>query len=470
MQRSTERFSDKADVTALMGAFCFFLSAIEYMLPKPMPFMRLGIANLPILLAVDILPFRWFLALAAVKVIGMSLISGTLFSYVALFSLAGTMAAALVMWGARRAGGRFISQIGVSIAGAMVSNAVQILIARFLVFRETAWLIAPLFLGMGLATGAALGVFAESFARTSLWYARAAGLPDPMAAIGTGASHGESGAEGKRGGFFSWLASAIAAGKARRAARKSARDEKRRPKLEKAAAARTARRARAERLFAPGALALAGMVVTVAFLFQPNVLLKGLMLIAFIIAARAVGKRYSLATTLSVSLGIIIANLIVPSGKVLGTLLGLRITQGALIEGIEKALTFEGLMMLSKASIAPGLKLPGRIGRIVAASFVYYDRIVEYKGRIKAASLSRDADDLMLRVWGFADTASADTASADTAKAEAAGIETAQEAMPEAAAAPEAHAPDTKSRGKGAAILVTAGIAAWALTLLPRLI
>lgn len=447
MQRSTERFSDKADVTALMGAFCFFLSAIEYMLPKPMPFMRLGIANLPILLAVDILPFRWFLALAAVKVIGMSLISGTLFSYVALFSLAGTMAAALVMWGARRAGGKFISQIGVSIAGAMVSNAVQILIARFLVFRETAWLIAPLFLGMGLATGAALGVFAESFARTSLWYARAAGLPDPVPTAG--------GKAAERRGILAWLASATTAGKARRAARKAARDEARRPRLEKAAAARTARRARAERIFAPGALALAGMIVTAAFLFQPNVLLKAVMLVAFILAARAVGKRFSLATTLSVSLGIILANLIVPSGKVLGTLLGMKITQGALIEGIEKALTFEGLMMLSKASIAPGLKLPGRLGRIVAAAFVYYDRIVEYKGRIKAASLSRDADDLMLRVWGFA---------------ESAGAVSAQEALPEAQITLEAPAPDASLRGRGNAILVIAGAAAWALTILPRLI
>ena len=430
-----------------MGAFCFFLSAIEYMLPKPMPFMRLGIANLPILLAVDILPFRWFLALAAVKVIGMSLISGTLFSYVALFSLAGTMAAALVMWGARRAGGKFISQIGVSIAGAMVSNAVQILIARFLVFRETAWLIAPLFLGMGLATGAALGVFAESFARTSLWYARAAGLPDPVPTAG--------GKAAERRGILAWLASAMAAGKARRAARKAVRDEARRPRLEKAAAARTARRARAERIFAPGALALAGMIVTAAFLFQPNVLLKAVMLIAFILAARAVGKRFSLATTLSVSLGIILANLIVPSGKVLGTLLGMKITQGALIEGIEKALTFEGLMMLSKASIAPGLKLPGRLGRIVAAAFVYYDRIVEYKGRIKAASLSRDADDLMLRVWGFA---------------ESAGAVSAQEALPEAQITLEAPAPDASLRGRGNAILVIAGAAAWALTILPRLI
>ncbi|MDR1230490.1 MAG: heptaprenyl diphosphate synthase, partial [Spirochaetaceae bacterium] len=30
---------------ALLGAFCLFLSSIEYMIPKPLPFMRLGIAN-----------------------------------------------------------------------------------------------------------------------------------------------------------------------------------------------------------------------------------------------------------------------------------------------------------------------------------------------------------------------------------------------------------------------------------------
>ncbi|HEY9054228.1 MAG TPA: Gx transporter family protein, partial [Rectinemataceae bacterium] len=165
----------KAEITALLGAFCFFLSAVEYMLPKPMPFMRLGIANLPILLAIDILPFGWFLTLALVKVIGMSLISGSLFSYVALFSLAGTLVAALAMWGSRKAGGRLISRIGVSTLGAVVSNAVQILIATVLVFGKAAWLISPLFLATGLVTGTALGVFAERFAALSSWYAMASG-------------------------------------------------------------------------------------------------------------------------------------------------------------------------------------------------------------------------------------------------------------------------------------------------------
>jgi heptaprenyl diphosphate synthase len=162
-----------ADVTALLGAFCFFLSALEYMVPKPLPFMRLGIANLPILLAADLLPLPWYLALALVKVFGMSVISGSLFSYVALFSLAGTLAAALVMWIARKAFGRFVSAVGVSILGAMASNAVQIAIASAVVFGDAARLIAPPFLATGLVTGLLLGLFAESFAAKSLWYARA---------------------------------------------------------------------------------------------------------------------------------------------------------------------------------------------------------------------------------------------------------------------------------------------------------
>lgn len=173
--QSTRRAS-AADVTALLGAFCFFLSALEYMVPKPLPFMRLGIANLPILLATDLLPLPWFLALALVKVVGMSVISGSLFSYIAIFSLAGTLAAALTMRGGRKLFGRHVGAVGISVLGAMVSNAVQIVIASALVFGEAARLIAPPFLIMGLITGTLLGLFAEAFAKKSLWYERAKAL------------------------------------------------------------------------------------------------------------------------------------------------------------------------------------------------------------------------------------------------------------------------------------------------------
>ena len=157
---------------ALLGAMCFFLSAIEYMIPKPMPFIRIGLANLPLLLALDILSFRRFFLLASIKVLGQALISGTLFSYIFLFSLAGTFASAFAMYILHRVlGSRLVSFIGISTLGAMVSNVSQLALAYIFIFGESVMYIAPPFLFTGIITGVVLGLFCEVFTRQSKWYA-----------------------------------------------------------------------------------------------------------------------------------------------------------------------------------------------------------------------------------------------------------------------------------------------------------
>jgi heptaprenyl diphosphate synthase len=158
---------------ALLGAFCLFLSTIEYMIPKPMPFMRLGIANLPLLLALDIFTFKAYLLLLMIKIFGQALVTGTLFSYIFLFSLAGSAASAFIMFGLRRSfGPKRISFIGVSVAGAVTSNLMQILLARIFVFGSVVKYIIPPFLAAGIITGIALGIFCEYFTAKSLWYKR----------------------------------------------------------------------------------------------------------------------------------------------------------------------------------------------------------------------------------------------------------------------------------------------------------
>ena len=159
---------------ALLGAFCLFLSTVEYMIPKPLPFMRIGIANLPLMLALDIFPFHTFLVLVAIKVLGQALITGTLFSYIFLFSLAGTSLAALSMYALRRLlGPGRISFIGVGTLGAMMSNNSQLSLAWVFIFGDSVKYIAPPFLAAGVVTGIALGAFCEFFTRRSQWYARA---------------------------------------------------------------------------------------------------------------------------------------------------------------------------------------------------------------------------------------------------------------------------------------------------------
>lgn len=172
---------------------------------------------------------------------------------------------------------------------------------------------------------------------------------------------------------------------------------------EAAAAARAQRRERFMALFPASHLALTGMVLSVAFLFQERLAVKLVFLVLFIAASWLAGRRFSLPATLIVSATIVGATLFVPFGKVLFTLGPLKITEGALLDGIDKAVTFEGLLYISKASIVPTLRLPGRFGAVVAKAFLYYDRIVENRVKIRPSHLMEDADSLMLDIWASGD-------------------------------------------------------------------
>lgn len=175
MPRITEeRFrallSDRRELAAFLGGSCLFFATIEYLVPKPLPFVRLGLANLPILLALDLLPAGYILLITAVKVVGQGLLNGTFASYVFLFSMAGSIASTSVMLLAHRVGGRWITLLGVSVLGALASNGVQILLSLLFIFGANARYIAPLLLGIGTASGIAIGAFAVVFARKSRWY------------------------------------------------------------------------------------------------------------------------------------------------------------------------------------------------------------------------------------------------------------------------------------------------------------
>jgi heptaprenyl diphosphate synthase len=161
----------RVDLVAFLGALCMFLSAVEYMIPKPIPFLRVGVANLPILISLDLLPVPYLLLVVVLKVIGQGLVGGTLFSYVLLFSAAGSFSSSLAMLLTRRLFGTRVSLVGTGVIGALFGNTAQIVLARFLIFGEGAWLIAPPFLAIGTITAALLGVFAERFVARSVWLA-----------------------------------------------------------------------------------------------------------------------------------------------------------------------------------------------------------------------------------------------------------------------------------------------------------
>ncbi len=159
----------RIEIIAFLGALCLFLSAVEYLIPKPLPFFRLGLANLPLLIGLGFLTPGDLLLVLLLKVLGQGLVNGTLASYVFLFSLAGSTASVLTMYAVHRLGGRHISLVGVSVFGALSSSVVQLALSITFVFGQTAKLIAPFSLGSGMVTGIIIGLFAWRFERDSLW-------------------------------------------------------------------------------------------------------------------------------------------------------------------------------------------------------------------------------------------------------------------------------------------------------------
>lgn len=169
MKTSTISISERTHLIALLAAFCLFLSMIEYLIPKPLPFMRLGLANLPVLLSLVLCRPRETLLLVCLKVLGQGIVNGTLFSYIFLFSAVGSFSSGLLMLGAYRLLNLRVSMVGVCVLGALASNLSQILLARLLVFGRSAYLLGPPFLLMGTVSAVVLGYFATNFVERSRW-------------------------------------------------------------------------------------------------------------------------------------------------------------------------------------------------------------------------------------------------------------------------------------------------------------
>lgn len=169
MKSASNNFVKETNIVAFLSAVCLFLSLIEYIIPKPIPFMRLGLANLPVLLALYLLKPKMFFLLILVKVLGQGLIQGTLISYVFIFSICGSFSSGIIMIILKSILNEKITLIGLSIFGALTSNIVQIILAVFLVFGKSGWIIASPVLIIGFISSAILGFFAEIFFEDSRW-------------------------------------------------------------------------------------------------------------------------------------------------------------------------------------------------------------------------------------------------------------------------------------------------------------
>ena len=151
----------KSREVALLGiflAYALVMSLIERMIPLnfSIPGMRLGLANVAVLLALYLFPFSWALLLIIGKCLLASIFSGSLTAL--FYSLGGSLLSFAVMMALIRFRSEHISPIGVSIAGATFHNIGQVLVACLLFRSWAVMLYLPVLLLIGIGTGAVIGV------------------------------------------------------------------------------------------------------------------------------------------------------------------------------------------------------------------------------------------------------------------------------------------------------------------------
>ncbi len=146
-------------------------------------------------------------------------------------------------------------------------------------------------------------------------------------------------------------------------------------------------------------LFLTGALVLPAYLFQPLLAVRIVQVLLFAGLAHLAGKRimwlYFAVTVFSIAF----FNLLTPFGRVLVSIGPLTVTRGALEGGVMKGFTIVGLVFISLFSIRPDLRLPGRLGGLVARVFFYFERIIEGKKRIQARRLIASIDDVLEELY-----------------------------------------------------------------------
>jgi hypothetical protein len=150
----------------------------------------------------------------------------------------------------------------------------------------------------------------------------------------------------------------------------------------------------------PGMLFSVGALLIPAFLLQRDLAIRAAQILLFISLNALSGRRVRILQFIVVSAGIVGFNLVIPTGKVLFTVLGFALTEGALKSGLAKATAMSGLIALSQFSIRADLRLPGSIGGLLGGSLFYFERIMAGRKRIDRRDIIGSLDSLLLEIHG----------------------------------------------------------------------
>ena len=158
MSSSAHSKANRVATTALLATLALIFSYVEAIIPIPIavPGVKLGIANLAVLIALYRFDFRYALSINLIRII----VSGLLFNglFGALYAMSGGILSLLVMWILKKT--NLFSIVGVSMAGGVAHNMGQILVASIIVSDLRMFMYLPVLMFSGIISGIIIGIIA----------------------------------------------------------------------------------------------------------------------------------------------------------------------------------------------------------------------------------------------------------------------------------------------------------------------
>ncbi len=147
---------------ALFIALAVGLHTFEALLPNPLPWFRIGLANILALTVLSLYGIRAMWVLSMSRILVGSLLLGNLFGPGFLLSIAGGLGACCLMTFGASLLRRDVSLIGLSVLGATGHIFGQLLMASLVVVQHQAiWFFLPFFLIFALVSGVINGFAAD---------------------------------------------------------------------------------------------------------------------------------------------------------------------------------------------------------------------------------------------------------------------------------------------------------------------
>ncbi len=148
---------------ALLSAYALALHAFESLIPMPIPWIRVGLANIIGLTTFLLFGFRAAMMVTLIRVIIASLFTGSFLGPGFVLSMGGGVSSMVAIGAAALLTRGLFGPVGFSLIGALVHNLVQLFLAYLLFIRkiEPVLLVTPVLVLIGTITGLINGLVSD---------------------------------------------------------------------------------------------------------------------------------------------------------------------------------------------------------------------------------------------------------------------------------------------------------------------